>query len=131
MFGIYKIFGTTVQLQKFYTKVSINKRTMIIHTLLLALQSLVVIVNTLVPYIQFFYNHAHLITIIVTVVDLIVQLMICYICLSMGSHAYLRKFQITLDLTTGVSKVVFKRIRESVRDSLFDSEIETDKSEHE
>jgi hypothetical protein len=93
---------------------------MIIHSLLLTLQSLAAVFGTLLPYIKVFYTNSVLITIVVTAVDLIVQLMICYICLTMGSHIHLRNFQMTLDLTTGVPKVVFSYIRESI----FDSEIE-------
>ena len=44
--------------------------------------------------------------------DVIVQLMICYICLTMGSNEHLRKFQMTLDMSTGVPKFVFSCIRE-------------------
>jgi hypothetical protein len=48
--------------------------------------------------------------------------MICYICLSMGSHEHLRKFRLTLNLTSGVPKVVFKRMRDSVGDTEIDIE---------
>ena len=34
----------------------------------------------------------------------------------MGSHADLRNFNMTLELTTGVPKIVFTRIRDSVDD---------------
>ncbi len=42
----------------------------------------------------------------------------------MGPHFHLRKFQLTLDLTTGVPKVVFTCIRESV----INAEIEAEES---
>jgi hypothetical protein len=85
MFGIYKIFETTKELQKYNTKVTINKRTMILHSVLLALQSFVAVFNALDYYIPFLYKRNALINIILTLVDLIVQLTICYICLTMGS----------------------------------------------
>ncbi len=65
-----------------------------------------------------------MIDIVVTVVDLIVQLMICFICLTMGSHENLRKFRLTLDPTTGVPKVMFMPIRESDINTIVESEIE-------
>ncbi len=96
---------------------TINKRTMLIHSLLLTLQSLVAVVSALIPFFQVFLYHASLINIVETAVDLVVQLMICYICLTMGSHEQLCKFQLTLDLTTGEPKVVFKRRRGTVIDT--------------
>ncbi len=80
---------------------------MILHSLLLTLQSLVTVVYALLPYIPVLFGRAALINIVVTAVDLIVQLLICYICLTMGSQPQLRKFQLTLDVTSGVPKVVF------------------------
>ncbi len=38
----------------------------------------------------------------------------------MGSHEQLRKFRMTLDLTSGVPKVVFSRFRNSFRDAEID-----------
>ncbi len=99
---------------------------MILHSLLLTLQSFIGIFGAMIPYIKLFYNQSVLITVIVTTVDLIVQLMICYICLTMGSHVYIRNTRITLDLTTGVPKVVFSCIRESVRGSEIENEIVED-----
>ncbi len=58
----------------------------------------------------------------VIAVDFIVQLMICYICLSMGSHVHLREFKMTLDLSKGVPKVMLTRNIESV--VISESEIE-------
>ncbi len=117
MIGICKIFATASELQKYNTNVTINKHTMIIHSLLLTLHSFVAIVFALVPYIPVFFNHSSLISVVATIVDMIVQLMICYICLTMSSHVHLRKFQMTLDLTSGVPKVVFSRISESLIES--------------
>ncbi len=92
IFAICNIFGTTVELQKYNANVTINKRTMIIHIILLTLQSLVAVFAALELYIQVLFNYSQVITIVMTAVDLIVQLMICYICLTMGSHVHLRKF---------------------------------------
>ncbi len=65
---------------------------MIIHTLLLTLQSLVAVFYALEPYITVLSLQSALIGTIMTAVDLIVQLMICYICLTMGSHACFANF---------------------------------------
>ncbi len=92
MFGINKICITTKELQKYNTNITINKNTMILHSIMLTLQSLVAIIYALVPYIKIFLAHNVKINIIVIVVDLSVQIMICYICLTMGCHVHLRKF---------------------------------------
>ncbi len=114
IFGIWKIVRTTIEIQKYNTNVTVNKSMMIFHSLLLTFQSVVTVFTGLVIYIQALYKNRHLIYIIGVVVDLIVQLMICYICLSMGSHVNLREFKMTLDLTTGTPKVMLTRIIESV-----------------
>jgi hypothetical protein len=90
MFGIYKIFRTSSELQKYNTNVTINTRNMVLHSILLTLQSFVNVLFAFEPFIPFFSSHGAIIFIIVTAVDLIVQLMICYICLTMGSHVQLR-----------------------------------------
>ncbi len=89
---------------------------MILHILVLTLQNLVIVIWALNSVIQILEDHAFQLQIVVTIVDVIVQLMICYICLTMGSHVHLRKLQMTLDLTTGVPKIVFSRTRVSIRD---------------
>ncbi len=63
---------------------------MILHSILLTLQSLVNVFDAIATNFPFFFSHTALIYIIVTAVDLIVQLMICYICLTMGSNVQLR-----------------------------------------
>ena len=90
IFGIIKMFQTSSELQKYNSNVTVNTRNMILHSILLTLQSLVTVFSALSPYIPLFFYHATLITIVVSAVDLIVQLMICYICLTMGSHVQLR-----------------------------------------
>ncbi len=99
MFGICKIFQTSSELQKYNSNVTVNTRNMILHSILLTLQSLVTLFNGFEPFIQFLFSHAVLINVVMTAVDLIVQLMICYICLTMGSHVQLRLYQMTLDMT--------------------------------
>ncbi len=90
MFGICKIFRTSSELQKYNSNVAINKRNMILHFVLLTLQSLANVFYATAIYIPFFFNYAILISIVVSAVDLIVQLMISYICLTMGSNVLLR-----------------------------------------
>ena len=48
---------------------------------------------------------------VVTASDVILQLMICFVCLTMGSHEHLRKFIMTVDLSLGVPKIVLTRIQ--------------------
>jgi hypothetical protein len=72
---------------------------MILYGLLLTLQSLVSVFYTLAPYIPTLYNRWQLINIVLTAVDVIVQIVICYNCVTMGSNVHLRKFKMTLFLT--------------------------------
>ena len=90
MFGIIRIFRTSSELQKYNSNVTVNTRNMILHSILLTLQSFVNVLNAFIPYFPFFYSYTIPINIFVTAVDLIMQLMICYICLTMGSHVHLR-----------------------------------------
>ena len=90
MYGIYKIFRTSSELQQYNSNVTINKRTMTLHSILLTLQSLVNFFYAFANRFPFFSSHGTMIYFTVTEVDLIVQLMICYICLTMGSHVQLR-----------------------------------------
>ncbi len=63
---------------------------MIIHSLLLILQSLVTAIWAFEPFIISLLTHDGLIDIVVTAVDMTVQLMICFICVSIGSDVRLR-----------------------------------------
>ncbi len=90
IFGIIKIFRTSSELQKYNSNVTVNTRNMILHSFLLTLQSLVNVLNALKPFITFFLNYSGVFSIVVSAVDLMVQLMICYICLTMGSHVQVR-----------------------------------------
>ena len=99
IFAICKILRTSKELTKHNTNITINKRSMILHGLLLTLQSLVSVFYTLAPYIPALYNRWQLINIVLIAVDVIVQIVICYICVTMGSNVYLRKFKMTLLLT--------------------------------
>ncbi len=80
---------------------------MILHGVLLTAQFLLTVVEALVPYIPFFLKWSNIIAIILTSVDVIVQLLICFICVTVGSDVRLRKFKMTLDMTTGVPTVKF------------------------
>ena len=68
-----------------------NKRTMILHAILVTLLSFATVLNSIYPYIGVLYQRQDLIGLILIVIDVIVQLMICYICLTIGSHENLRK----------------------------------------
>jgi hypothetical protein len=122
IFAIFKILKTAKELEKYIDNVTINKRTMTLHAAILSLQSLVTIINSLLPYIPFLYNRQYIINIILVAVEVLVQLAICFICLTMGSHEFLRKFKLTLDLSNGAPKVVFSRMKESVIQSFAGSE---------
>ena len=87
LFGIIKIFRTSSELQKYNSNVTVNTRNMILHSALLTLTT---VFNALEPYIPLFFSDGGLIIIVVVLLDLMVQLMMCYICLTMGSHVQLR-----------------------------------------
>ncbi len=125
MFAICKIARTARQLSLHNNKVSINNRTMLIHSVLLALQSFVAVISTLSYYFAVLYNHESLINIFLLGVNVIGQIMICYICVTMGSDVRLRKFKMTLDMTTGVPKVRFC-LKQSVVETEFEENNEED-----
>ena len=77
---------------------------------------------------HFFLNWSGLIAIVSTAVDVFVQLLICFICVTIGYDVRLRKLKITLDMTTGVPKVIFLCVRERVRESFINIEIEVEDS---
>ena len=90
---------------------------MILHSILLTLQTVVVVFAALIPFKKVLLSNSFSINFTITIVDLIVQMMVSYICYTMGSSVYLRKFQMTLDVSNGVPYVMFSRIRESFRNS--------------
>ena len=110
IFAIFKIFGITKELEKYNNNVKINKRSMTLHVVLLCLQSTISIIIALIPYIITLFKSRNLVYIILTVVDVTVQLLICFICLTMNSNAQLRKLKITVVFNEGLPKIIFNRI---------------------
>ena len=110
IFAVCKIFSIAKELQSYNENVSINKNTMILHAILLTIQSLASLLAATYPYIPLLAAQTIIIDITLTVVEVIVQLMICFICLTMGSHEHLRKFKMTLDFSRGAPRIVFNRI---------------------
>ncbi len=72
VFGICKIFETTKELQKYNVNVTVNKRTLMLHSSLLTLQSLMAVFYALIPYIQALLHHFVFINILVATGDLVV-----------------------------------------------------------
>ena len=88
---------------------------MILHSAVLILQSFAAVLTAL-SYTNLLTNKWQIIFIVQTFVDMIVQLVICYICLTMGSSVQLRKFKMTLDVShPGAPKVIFT-LKESISD---------------
>jgi hypothetical protein len=88
---------------------------MILHSAVLILQSFAAVLTAL-SYTNLLTNKWQIIFIVQTFVDMIVQLVICYICLTMGSSVQLRKFKMTLDVShPGAPKVIFT-LKESLSD---------------
>jgi hypothetical protein len=71
---------------------------MIVHSILLLFQSFVAIIYAILTF-GLLKNWFTPINIFVTAVDILVQIAICFICLTMGSSEKIRKFKMTLDLT--------------------------------
>ena len=93
--AISKIFQLVKLLQQTNKKFFVNKQTMLFHCTILVLNCLVVIVNSL-PYSAFNHLEWTVVGVIVTLVDLMVQLCICFICWTMGSSQQLRRFRLTV-----------------------------------
>ncbi len=81
MFALCKFFSASREIEKWNTNVCFNKRSLVLHILLLIL---ITVVSSIIPFFPF---HTNLFKISVTITDMIFQLTICYICLTMGSNA--------------------------------------------
>lgn len=86
IFAIFQICRNVKKLNKFNSNVTINMRTIIIHAVLISLQTLVALINSIDPFIPMLQKKIYLIGTVLVIVDLIVQLAICFICLSMCSN---------------------------------------------
>jgi hypothetical protein len=94
IYSICKIFETSKQLSATNQNVHINLRTMICHSSLLIVSSLIAIgYNT--PYDKM-PRIASVIYVSLPVIDIIVQLLICYICWTVGSSEQLKRFDCIL-----------------------------------
>ena len=91
MFALFTFFRASKEIEKCNTNVCLNKRSLVLHLLLL-------ILITVVSSAPLLRNRNSLYYIVLTITDMILQLTICYICLTMGSNAQLRKFRVTLEV---------------------------------
>jgi hypothetical protein len=93
------------------TSVQMNKQVLMLHCVLIVMQSFDVISNTIV-YWKIKTNIKVIIGMITTLclMDFLVQIAICYICWTMGSSAQLRKFEVVfIKNQKGWTEVKFKQ----------------------
>ena len=83
IYSICKIFQTTSRLSATNPNIKINKSTMILHCCLLVIQTAESLATT-IPY-DFSARAYLIIYTALPIVDLIVQVMICYICWTVGA----------------------------------------------
>ncbi len=107
VYAVVKIFGTSKMLDASNSNVHLNKRAMVLHSLLLVIQCLFMI-YFVVAYQQLLQgNNAFVME---PIVDLIVQLLICYICWALGSNSQLKMFDCLL-IEDGQGGLTVKYIR--------------------
>ena len=82
-------------LQRISPNFVLNRRTMILHSIMLGLQSLAVVTDG-APFKWFGMNYWHTFSIALLIVDTLMQFTICFICWTMGSSIQLRKYNLTL-----------------------------------
>ncbi len=95
VYAICNIFVNVRELRKNNSKVEINSRTMILHCVVLIFNCFVLFFYC-VPYSTFGPKQWASIEVMSAAADLIVQLAICFICLTMGTSEQLRRFKMTL-----------------------------------
>jgi hypothetical protein len=95
VFAILKIFDTVKELRKTNTKINLNSRTMILHCVVLIFNCFILFFYC-VPYSTFSSRQWAAIEVMSAAADLIVQLTICFICLTMGKSITIRNYKMTL-----------------------------------
>jgi hypothetical protein len=115
MFSLFKFCSASREIEKWNANVSLNKRSLVLHLLLLIF---ITVVSSIIPYIPYLWNIYGLYAIVLTITDMIFQLTICYICLTMGSNSQLRKFRVTLDVSEGIV-----RFKLTLKESIIESEV--------
>ncbi len=114
MFALLKFFSASRKIEKWNTNVCLNKRSLVLHLLLLIF---ITVGSSIAPYFQFLRNRSILLNIVLSITNMLFQLTICYICHIMGSNAQLRKFRVTLDISEGVV-----RFKLTLKESIVESE---------
>jgi uncharacterized membrane protein len=90
IYAICKIFAINRELSLTNPNVKINKKSMVLHSTLLIIQCFVVfLANVSYFWAPRFYNQ--LLTVL-PMIDMIVQLLICYICFTLGASDQLTRF---------------------------------------
>lgn len=114
IFALFKFFKASREIEKWNTNVCFNKRSLVLHLLLLIF---ITVVSSIIPYVPYLYNRYDLFYTVVTITDTMYQLTICYICLTMTSNSQISKFKVSLDVSEG-----FVRLRLSRKESIVESE---------
>ena len=96
IFALTKFFRVSREIEKWNSKICLNKRSLVLHLLLIIL---ITAGYSISPYVPFINKRAGLFNTVITITDMILQITICYICLTMGSNPWLRKLRVTLDIS--------------------------------
>ena len=89
VYAINSIFQTAKQLEISNSNVDINKKTMILHSSLLITQCVCAAFYAMPCG---WHRERNYITISMTIIEVVLQLAVCFICVTMGSSVQLRKF---------------------------------------
>lgn len=92
LFSIGMLFSTVKALRETDSRVGFNQWTMVLHSTFCIVQTLVILLDFLEAVTG---TQSMLVTSCVVAIDTLLQFVICYICLTMGSSATLRRFQCT------------------------------------
>ena len=90
LYSIAKLFVAVKTLQETDAKIDFNKWSMLLHTVFVIFSSLVIMSDVATAV---FAYQKMLVTEIVICVDTILQLIICYICWTMGSSETLKRYK--------------------------------------
>ena len=90
IYSICEIFAINKELSVTNPNVKINKKTMVLHSTLLIIQcSAVILANVPYKWAPQFYVKLWA---VIPLIDMIVQLLICYICYTLGASEMLTRF---------------------------------------
>ncbi len=110
IFSIRKILAIAKELASCYNKVKINRKILILHSVLITLNFGAVVTYGWDLGLGDSKIRRDRLFLMASVSDTIVQLFICLLCLTMGSDKKLRKFIMTVDVTIpGAPKLIWTR----------------------